>query len=180
MRAKIAILGALLVFVAGLGVYVKSSEKPNPEAFVKSPFRITYHRYRQSDLSKRDTIIEVVNSRGAVLGRRFRDGREIQNVTDQYDQAFWNAWAGDREGYLRSPHVIRTEQIVGLTAYVFRQDIGNGQTVETWRAPETGPIFLKQIVESAGGDTLVTEAVSLEFREVSDAELVPQPNLIAH
>jgi len=42
--------------------------------------------------------------------------------------------------------------------------------LESWYAPETGAVPLKQILEIENGDALVTEAISLEFREVSDKE----------
>jgi hypothetical protein len=52
--------------------------------------------------------------------------------------------------------------------------------LERWYAPETGPIPLKEILQIENGDALITEATSLEFREISAEELEPQASLVVN
>jgi hypothetical protein len=182
MKTKLALLASALVFVAGTTVYLQSVEgrlvySQSVEKHSNKPFVVIFSRYRERTPEKSETIIQLVNSRGKSLIRRLSsDGREIEHFVPAFAPGDWQAWS-DRAAYLRSAHVIRTEQILGLTAYVFRQDLG-GQTGEWWYTAETGPIALKQIIETVGADTIVTEAINIEFREVSDKELEPQSSLV--
>lgn len=139
---------------------------------------ITYSRYRQSNPTKKFTIVKLVSSQGASLSKLIgQDGRDLDHMVVQYDQDDWKKWS-NREGYLQSTKVVRTEQIHGITAYIYRQDVEENGIIETWYAPETGPILIKQILEKKNGDAIITEAVNIEFREVSGVELVPDANLL--
>lgn len=178
MKTKYALLAGALIFAVGSATYLRSTEGRGGKPFVASPFVITYTRYRQDAPEERRTTIRLVNSHGRSLAKGVRrDGTEERHVVQQYQSDEWASWA-DRRYYERSTKVVRKEQFLGVTAYVYRQDIGDGQTLEFWHAPETGPVPLKQIVESADGDVQITEAASLEFREVSDEELEPRPDLL--
>lgn len=178
MKTKCAFLIAVLIFVAGSATYLRSAAGHDDQSFIDSPFVITYSRFRRSAPTERRTMVRLVNSRGRSLLKSIgRDGRDLRHTVQQYIRNDWKGWA-DREGYERSTHVIRKEQFLGITAYVLRQDVGNGEVLEFWHAPETGLVPLKEIVEYDNGDALVTEATSLEFREVSDEELAPQASLL--
>lgn len=168
MKMKLAFLVAALIFVAGSVTYLRSTETPNQPS-VGSSFVVMFSRYRRSTPTQKQTIIQLVNAQGRSLVRRIKhDGRDLEHVVHQYAPKAWAA-SLDRAAFQRSTYVTHTEQFLGLTAYVFRQDVG-GQMLESWYAPETGAVPLKQILEIENGDALVTEAISLEFREVSDKE----------
>jgi hypothetical protein len=171
VKTKRALLAAALVFVVGGIIYLRSAQ-----GHFNKPFVVTFSRYHKSTPSQSQTIIQLMNSRGKSLIKRIgRDGREVEHFVPQFPVGGW----ADRAAYLESAYVIRVDQILGYTVYVFRQDVG-GQVKEEWFAPETGPIALKQIIETPGADTLVTEATNIEFREVSDDEVEPQRSLIVH
>lgn len=179
MKMKLTFLIALLIFVAGSATDLRSTEGHYNQHFVGRSFVVTFSRYHRSTPTQSQTMIQLVNSRRQSLIRRIgRDGRDIEHFLPAFAPGSWEAWS-DRAAYLRSAHVTRTEQIVGLTAYVFRQDIG-GQMLERWYAPETGPIPLKEILQIENGDALITEATSLEFREISAEELEPQASLVVN
>lgn len=170
MKAKL-LLAAALVFVVGGVIYIQSAQGHS-----NKPFVVAFSRYRKSTPEISQKMIQLVNSRGKSLIKRIsRDGREIEHFVPQFPPGGW----ADRAAYLRSAYVIRTDQILGYTVYVFRQDVG-GQVKEEWYAPETGPVPLKQIIETVGGETLVTEATNIEFREISDEEVEPQLSLIVN
>lgn len=172
MKTNHALLAAALVFAAGTTIYFQSAQGHS-----NKPFVVTFSRYRKSTPEKSHTMIQLVNSQGRSLIKRLSsDGREIEHFLPAFAPGHWQAWS-DRAAYLRSAYVTRTEQIRGYTAYVFKQDVG-GQMLERWYAPETGPVPLKEIVELENGDALVTEAINIEFREVSDKEIEPQTSLI--
>jgi len=169
MKTNRAILAAALVFVVGGIIYLQSAQR-----HFNKPFVVMFSHYRERTPEKSETMIQLVNSRGKSLIRRIGpDGRDVQHLVPAYPPGGW----ADRAAYLRSTHVIRTEQILGLTAYVFREDVG-GQVLEEWFAPETGPVPLKTIIETVGADTIIIEAFNIEFREVSDHEVEPQPSLV--
>lgn len=176
-----ALLASALVFAAGTAIYVQSVEgrlvySQSVEKYSNKPFVVIFSRYRERTPEKSETMIQLVNSRGKSLIRRLSsDGREIEHFVPQFAPGDWKA--PDPAAYLRATYFTRTDQILGLTAYVFRQDLG-GQTGEWWYAAETGPVALKQIIETVGADTIVTEAINIEFREVSDKELEPQSSLV--
>ena len=177
MKTKLAFLVAALIFVAGSVTYLRSTETPNQPSVGRS-FVVTFSHYRRSTPTQRQTIIQLVNAQqGRSLVRRInRDGRDVEHVVHQYAPKAWAA-SLDRAAFQRSTYVTHTEQFLGLTVYVLRQDVG-GQMLESWHAPETGAVPLKQILEIENGDALITEAISLEFREVSDQELAPQASLL--
>jgi len=178
MNTKFTFLVAILIFIAGLSTYFFSAQVNYNQRFINAPFIITNSRYRKSDPTKKAAIVQLVNSRGASLSKLIgQDGRHLQHMVIQYDHDDWKGWS-DQEAYLRSTKVTRTEQIHGITAYIYRQNFGEGQILETWYAPETGPIPLKEILEKENGDAVITEAINIEFREVSDAELVPDASLL--
>lgn len=180
MNIKFTFLVAILIFIAGLSTYFFSAQVNYNQRFINAPFVITYSRYRKSDPTKTAKIVQFVNSRGASLSKLTgQDGRDLQHMVNQYDDEDWKAWA-DREAYLKSTKVTRTEQIHGITAYIFRQDFGEGRILETWYAPETGPIPVKEILEKENGDAFITEAIGIEFREISDEELLPEANLLVN
>lgn len=182
MKTKLALLASALVFVAGAAIYLPSVEgrlvySQSVEKYSNKPFVIIFSRYRERTPEKSETMIQLVNSRGKSLVRRIgRDGRDFEHFVPQFATGRWQDFTSP--DYLRSTkNHTRTEQILGLTAYVFRQDLG-GQTGEWWYAPETGPVALKEIIETPGADTIVTEAINIEFREVSDEEVEPQTSLV--
>jgi hypothetical protein len=181
MKTKLALLASALVVAAGATVYLQSVEgrlvySQSVEKYSNKPFVVIFSRYRERTPEKSETIIQLVNSRGKSLIRRIgRDGRDLEHFVPQFSPGDWKA--PDPAAYLRATYFTRTDQILGLTAYVFRQDLG-GQMGEWWYAAETGPVALKQIIETPGADTIVTEAINIEFREVSDHEVEPQPSLV--
>lgn len=176
---KLAFLTAALILIGGTLIYLQSVKAvQSAEIHLNSPYVLTSSRYRKNTPAKSETTILMVNSRGESLLRRIgRDGSDVEHFVQRFSAAEWKGWSGGKERYERSAHVIRKEQIVGLTAYVYRQAIGSGQILERWYSPETGPIPLKEILESSDADALITEATSIEFREVSDEEMKPQDNL---
>jgi hypothetical protein len=176
MKTKLALLAATLVFVAGTIIYSYSALRHDKKPLVVKPFVVTFSRYHKSNPAQSEMIIQLTNSRGKSLIKRIgRDGREVEHFVPQFPVGGW----ADRAAYLESPYVIRTDQILGYTVYVFRADVG-GQVKEEWFAPETGPVSLKLIIETPGADTLLVEATNIEFREVSDDEVEPQRSLIVH
>lgn len=178
MKTKYILPIAVLIFMVGGFTYFFSAQASSDQSFINKPFVITYLRYRKSNPTKKATIVKLVSSQGASLSKLIgQNGRDLEHLAIQYDQDDWKGWS-DREAYLRSTKVVRTEQIHGITAYIYRQDIGDGGIIETWYAPETGPIPIKEILERENGDAIITEAINIEFREVSGVELVPDANLL--
>lgn len=58
----------------------------------------------------------------------------------------------------------RTEQILGITAYVFRIHTDDGALIkEIWLSPETDPLPLKEISYRSDGSQNVIEATSIEY-----------------
>ena len=78
---------------------------------------------------------------------------------------------------LANPQFVRTEQVLGLTAYVLRvQDELTGETLsDIYMAVELGSFPLKVIHYEEGRVNLVDEPLSLEFGEI-DPSLVRGPN----
>jgi len=72
---------------------------------------------------------------------------------------------------------VRTEQVLGLTAYVLRiQDELTGETLsDVYMAVELGSFPLKVIHYEQGTVNVVDEPLSIEFAEV-DPSLVRGPN----
>lgn len=68
----------------------------------------------------------------------------------------------------------RTEMIAGIKAYVYRTETPDGDIIETTSAPEMGHHKLKSIIYKRPYRQ-TCEAVSVQFRPVSDAEVaIPQ------
>lgn len=178
MNTKYMFLVAILIFMVGGLTYFFSAQVNYNQRSINAPMVITYSRYRKSDPTKKATIIKFVNSQGASLTKLIgQDERDLQHFVSQYDQADWKVWS-DREAYLQSTKVIRTEQIHGITAYIYRQELGEEGIIEMWHSPETGSIPIKEIIEKKNGDAIITEAIDIDFREVSDEELIPEANLL--
>jgi CheY-like chemotaxis protein len=72
---------------------------------------------------------------------------------------------------LRShPQFVRTEQLLGLQVYVFRNEISAQDWSEMWFVPETGRIPLKIHTSYDGGkEQHVVEPISLSFGEIPDS-----------
>ncbi|CAN5178005.1 hypothetical protein BH18ACI2_BH18ACI2_23910 [soil metagenome] len=63
----------------------------------------------------------------------------------------------------------RTEQILGITAYVFRINDDDGMLIkELWFAPETDPLPLKEILYRDDGSQHVVEATSVKYDNVGE------------
>ena len=79
--------------------------------------------------------------------------------------------------FLANPQFVRTEQVLGLTAYVLRiQDELTGETLsDVYMAVELGSFPLKVIHYEQGTVNVVDEPLSIEFAEV-DPSLVRGPN----
>jgi hypothetical protein len=178
MKTKYIFPVAILIFMVGGFTYFFSVQASYDQNSINKPFVITYSRYRQSNPNKKFTIVKLVSSQGTSLSKLIgQDGRDLEHMAIQYDQDDWKKWS-NREDYLQSTKVVRTEQIHGITAYIYRQEIGENGVIETWYAPETGPIPIKEILEKKNGDAVITEAINIEFREVSGVELMPDANLL--
>ncbi|MGA9773076.1 MAG: hypothetical protein WBV94_28860 [Blastocatellia bacterium] len=84
-----------------------------------------------------------------------------------------NTWRSE-EDLTGDQQFIRTENLAGVKTFVLKQDLGNMES-ETNYALETGLTPLKTVIRAkpeTGKKLLnVTEAVNIEFRELSDKEV---------
>lgn len=78
--------------------------------------------------------------------------------------------------FLRSsPQFVREETVAGMRTFVLRGE-GSGDWIEKYYAPETGGTALKTVMNTNNGGYRITEAINVQFRDVSDDE-VALPNL---
>lgn len=90
--------------------------------------------------------------------------------TIQYSPEMWLVFSS-AELLQSSSTFVRQDEICGLKAYVLRYNNLQPQVIESWHAPETGPIPLKTVIETGDGRRLISEATKIEFREVLNEEL---------
>jgi hypothetical protein len=109
-----------------------------------------------------------------VINMNIPEGRFIFNE---------QAKLGDYEGHFTHNHdvltpeslrnsadFIRTDQLLGFTAYVWRKD-----KIEQWFVPEFGPVAAKTMLYSSLGVQII-EPFNVQFRPVTDVELA-KPDL---
>jgi hypothetical protein len=161
------------VLVGGLATFLISAKSSHNHSI--EPFVLTHSRYWKSSPEKKTQIVRIVNSEGKSLEKLLApNGDDFKHAVVQHDPKDFS----DRHTYVDSENFDRVEQLHGLTVYVFRQPIGEGEVIETWLSPKTGRIPLKQIIEKPNGDANITEVVSLEFKEVSDKDIAMRPELL--
>jgi len=106
----------------------------------------------------------VVNYKDHVLERNSEEAATRESLYYTTD-----AWSQD-------PHFIRTEQILGRTAYMIRAFNNDGSiSNEDWFAADTGGMPLRSIMYRGGRPSLVAEPYSLELGE-PPAEFVRLPD----
>jgi hypothetical protein len=71
-----------------------------------------------------------------------------------------------------NPNFVRTDKIAGLDVYVLRHEIKDPASHEEWieesYSPKTGDIWLRMIIHFRDGLEVMSEAVSIEFKEVPE------------
>lgn len=173
MKVKYLFPVAFVIFVGGLVTFLVSATS-RPLGTTKAPFVITHVRYWKSAPEKKTVIVRLVNESGDSFEKMLaRDGTDYRQTQVHYDLTPPNP-----AEFTASEFFVRTENIFGLTAYVFRQPLDDGEVIETWRSLETGPVALKQIIEKPDGGAFVQETTSLEFRPISAKEVEPNPELL--
>lgn len=173
MKIRYAFPLAFVVFLVGFVTFYVSVTSHSTSHSI-SPFVITHARYWKSAPEKRQIIVRSVNDKGKSFEKLLApDGSDLKHALVEYD---WHSI--DPDVLIKSEYFDRIEKFHGLTAYVLRQRLDDAEIIETWRSRETGPIVLKQIIEKSTGDAIITEAVSIEFRKVSDEEMVPRSELL--
>lgn len=179
MRRRLSALLVIVIFIGGVLAYVLTRPVDGTTGtFSGPPFVITYTHYKVSSPERTRIATTAVNSAGFALSTMYReDGEALHQAAEQYSSERWAAWT-DQNAYSRSKHVVRTEEILGLTAYFYSNDVGEGRTIETGYAPETGPILLKQVVKYATGETEITQATKLELREITEWESSTRSDLL--
>jgi hypothetical protein len=163
---------AILIFVFGLVTFLTSAN--NHHGPIES-FQLTHVRYWKSNPEKRTVIVRIVNSQGKSLEKMLAsDGSDFKQALVEHDLSDFS----DNRADTKSEYFVRTEQLFGLTAYVYRYKVGDGVVVERWLSTKTGFIPLKQIIEEPNGEVNITETANLEFREVSDKEIEANPDIL--
>lgn len=166
---KAVLLFALLLAVAP-GLNVSTAQDNQPYAAFTLHSRITLYAPDGSPLSISEKVLYVGSSGYS---------RVVRTETDGKVKELFNRPAPSRSAKeLRShPLFVRTEEILGITAYVHRilnKDNGELQA-ETYYAPEAGAIPLKTVLYADGGKArLVDEPISINFGEPDAALLKEQ------
>jgi TonB family protein len=166
---KIVLSLALLLIVApGLRESAAQNNQSYPAFTLHS--RVTLYAPNGSSLSVSEKVFYAGSSGYS---------RVVQTETDGKVKQSFNRPAPPPSGkQLRSaPQFVRTEEILGITAYVHRiLNKNNGELqAEKYYAPETGAIPLKTILYGEGGKArLVDEPVSISFGEPDAALLKEQ------
>lgn len=181
MKSKVAMLVASLVFVAGLAIYV-NAKRSAVSPFRVQPFVVTYSYHREgTDASKGRVIIVKVTSTGKSKTFQYQlindqlqaipeEGLDEKLSTIQYSPEMWAQFSSE-EVLQSSPTFVRQDEICGFKTYVLRYTNLQPTVIESWHAPQTGPIELKTVIETGDGRVLISEATKIEFREVLEEEL---------
>jgi|GEM_PF-2029448 len=189
---KLMQLCSLLLLILGVAVFAGAlikRERAKPEKPV--PFVVTYQHYRRTQNSVTPTgmTVKVVNAERAwrevtfyTGGARTEDGSDGEscfNVSgdslqyQQEDNTFTDQF--NSEVALRNnPEFVRTETVAGLTTFVLRSRENDGFWFEQWYSPKTGGLALKLVVHDTMSER-ITEAVSVQFRDVSEQEVSLPP-----
>ena len=189
---KVMQLCSVLLLILGVAVFAGAlikRERAKPEKPV--PFVVTYQHYRRTQDSVTPTgmTVKVVNAERAwrevtfyAGGARTEDGSDgvscfkVSGDSLQYQQED-NTFTGqfNSEVALRNnPEFVRTETVAGLTTFVLRSRENDGFWFEQYYSPKTGGLVLKLVVHDTVSER-ITEAVSVQFRDVSDQEVSLPP-----
>lgn len=178
---------AVVVFVSGAAVFAITHAKHSGSQKLQ-PFVATYvttletqdsrngrselavrlatgdGRWREVQWSDRGRSVQLADDNGVYEAER--DGRALQYVGPSSDDVV------DASDLAK---VTRTETVAGITAYVFRTDNPDGY-IEYYFAPQMGRHHIKAVIFKGPHYKYTREAVSVQFRPVSDEE-VAVPNL---
>ena len=170
MKVKYVLPLAIFVFLAGLTTFFVSAA--NRHGHEIESFVLIHERYWRSAPKKKTTIVRIVNDEGRSLEKMLdSDGNDLKHAVIKRDPVHFSS----EHSYTTSQYFDRTESIFGLTAYVFRQPLEDGEVIETWLSPKTGTVPLRQIIEKPNGDAHITDTTSIEFRKVADSEIEADP-----
>lgn len=106
------------------------------------------------------------------------DSKQLMGTTNIESASASFGWSEQREKEWDSrPGLVRTEELAGLKTYVVKTPEAN---IETSYALRTGVMPLKTVIWDNPQDATpmnVTEAIDVEFREVSEEEVQAPPHL---
>ncbi|MFY9554575.1 MAG: hypothetical protein WAV20_11870 [Blastocatellia bacterium] len=179
---------SLIVLVLGAIVYLGAVFGTRKVVVQKLPFTLTTATFRI--VNDRAPVLEHVTNRfvrspgnwkeirtdvksQTVRTQVAKDGNQYEVGTEKQEWlsraiAENEVWSLDE---LRThPQFVRTEQLLGLQVYVFRNEISAQDWGEMWFAPETGRIPLKIHTSYDGGkEQHIVEPISLNFGEIPDS-----------
>ncbi|MEK6410389.1 MAG: hypothetical protein AABN34_25995 [Acidobacteriota bacterium] len=186
----VAVMLSLLVFVIGLSLFKSASAKRPVQP--PSGFVITYGLTKTAP--GQTPVFEEIQTRFVQAGGNWKqvryflhDGGEsltegaaqgvVLSVGKNSLEFTGLASPAEQEQAFRSeafhkshPEFARMDSVVGLPTYVHLAE-RNGTRVETYFATETGRTPLKTVVRTSDGSQMVTEALSVQFRDVADGEV---------
>lgn len=168
MKKTVLSLALLLALALGITEAAAQNNQPYPAFTLHS--RITRYAADGSPLSVSEKVL-YAGSGGY--------SRVVQTETSgQVEESFNRRAPSLSAKQLRAaPQFVRTEEILGITAYVHRllSDDNGELQAEKYYAPETGAIPLKTILYGDGGKArLVDEPMSIAFGEPDAALLKEQ------
>jgi hypothetical protein len=185
MRIKFSII-FILVFTVGVVMFSSASIRTAP--LTAKPFVITYlvSKVKGDKNELTGVTVRAVKATGEWKEtRKTFDGNTVlwlATADAQYAmrpgasaREFVSHYSLERDKAFRSssfleshPQFVRRDEILGLSAYVFRT--GDKDTyMEEYYAPEYGASLLKRVMYQNGEQDII-EAIKVEFREVSDEE----------
>jgi hypothetical protein len=197
MKTRAFTIVCLAVFFVGGGLFATSVIKAKQDKTKPArPFVITYLASRSVDgeaLKPYELQIRAVKSTGEWKETRYSfDGQkttwgataDAQYVVSGDSRQFLKDNRAENEALFRSSSALKTHQqfirsevVAGLTTYVLRAENG-GMVGEMSYSPECGHTPLRihlQNKNTEGGETgkfeVVVEALSVEFRDVSEEEV---------
>lgn len=179
---------AMGVFLGGLVAYIgaRARSEPTPRKSFVIVFKVTdVDAKGQSTL--RDIRVQTVKATGeyrlTVLNPAAQASVEYVATKDSIYEVkpdclqFFGATppaqmnrANTPSAMRALPTFVREETLCALNAFVFRSVDGESW-IETYAAPETGDVILKNVTYYGGGEYTITEPISIQFRDVSDDEV---------
>lgn len=176
---------AITVFVCGAAVLglayaQKGLGKKAPEGFVMT--YITRRATKDANNGRNELAVRMVGTNGRWKETAWRETGKTETVSDgtsvythSEKKATLDYAAPEGKGEpLReiSPYASSTGMMLGVKVYSVRSQQDDGSYIEGTYSLETGPHSLKVVMYmAASGNTVTTEAVSLQFRPIKDEEL---------
>jgi hypothetical protein len=193
----LAVMLALVVFGVGLSLFYSASAKRSPQPSkgfvvtfsvtnaqagetpaleeIQTKFVQASGNWKQVSyfINRGESLTEGA-SQGVVfsLGKNSLDFAGLSGAAER-DEAFRSATF-----HKTHPEFAGMDSVAGLPTFVHLAE-GNGTSVKTYFALDTGITPLKIVVRNSSGFEMVTEALSVQFRDVRDEEVVLPPKPVS-